>query len=90
MAENEARAVTLRQFSAYGLPLKMVTSFKYLGRVILVADDELMTVVLNVVKARMVLWRMSKILSREGARPQVSGYFFKSVIQLVLLFGAET
>ena len=67
----------------------MVKSFKYLGRVLLVADDDWPTVVRDLVKAQTVWWRMSKILSREGARPQVSGYFFKSVIQLVLLFDAE-
>ena len=33
---------------------------------------------------------MSRILSREGARPRVSGFFFKSAIQSVLIFGAET
>ena len=33
---------------------------------------------------------MLRILIREGERPQVSGFFFKSVFQSVLLFGAET
>ena len=33
---------------------------------------------------------MLRILSREGARPQVSRFFFKYVVQSVLLFGAET
>ena len=33
---------------------------------------------------------MLHILSREGAVPQVSGFFFKAVVQAVLLFGAET
>ena len=33
---------------------------------------------------------MSRILIREGARPQVSGFFFKALIQSVLIFGAET
>ena len=33
---------------------------------------------------------MTRTLSREGARPWVSGFFFKSVVQSVLLFGAET
>ena len=31
-----------------------------------------------------------RILSREGARPRMSGFFFKSAIWSVLLFGAET
>ena len=32
---------------------------------------------------------MSRILSREGADPQVSGIFFKSVVKAVLFFGEE-
>ena len=31
-----------------------------------------------------------RILSREGADKRVSGKFFKAVVQVVLLFGAET
>ena len=34
--------------------------------------------------------RILRILSREGVAPQVSGFFFKAVIQVVLIFGAET
>ena len=41
-------------------------------------------------KARKSLGRLSRILSREGADPKVSGNFNKSVAQVVLLFGAET
>ena len=33
---------------------------------------------------------MSRILGREGATPRVSCFFFKVVIQSVLIFGAET
>ena len=68
----------------------MVTSFKYLGRVLLVADYEWLTVVRNVVKARTVWWRMSKILSRKVVRQRISRFFFKSIIQSVLLFDAES
>ena len=45
MVVEEARAVTSRSFSAYGIPLEMVTSFKYLERVLLVAGDDWLTVV---------------------------------------------
>ena len=31
-----------------------------------------------------------RILSREGADPKVSGYFYKVVAQTVFLFGEET
>ena len=41
-------------------------------------------------KARAAWRRMTRILSREGERPRVFGFFFKSVVQSVLLFGVET
>ena len=68
----------------------MVKSFKCLGRLQLAADYEWLVVVQNLVKEQMVWQRMLRIMSREGEGPQVSGFFFESVIQLVLLFGAET
>ena len=89
MAE-ESGVVFSTSFSAYGIPLEMMTSFKYLGRVLLVADDEWLTVVQNVVKVRTVWWRMSKILSRKVARLHISGFFLKFIIQSVLLFDAES
>ena len=33
---------------------------------------------------------MSQVLIREGADPKVSGHFFKALVQVVLLFGADT
>ena len=68
----------------------MVTSFKYLGIVISAADYDWLEVVQNILKVHMVWQRMLRIMSREGAILWVSGFFFKSVVQLVLLFGAET
>ena len=47
LSEEEERAVTSRYFSAYGRPLEIVTSFRYLGRVISAADDNWMVVVWN-------------------------------------------
>ena len=80
----------LRAFSAYGLTLNMVLSFKYLGRVLLAVDDDWPAVIQNLKKARAVWRQMPRILIREGARPRVYGFFFKAVVQSVLLFGAET
>ena len=68
----------------------MVTSFNYLVRFLLVVSDDWLTVVQNLVTAQSVWWRILKILSREGARPRVSGFFFKAVIQSVLLFNADS
>ena len=90
LAEEEGREVTVRNFSAYGRPLGMVTSFKYLGRVILATDDDWMAVLRNLAWEKTVWRRMLRILSREGATPWVSGLFFKAVIQVALLLGAET
>ena len=51
LAAEEARAVTSRTFGAYGSPLDMVISFKYLGRVISAADDDWTAVVQKLVIA---------------------------------------
>ena len=80
--------MTSRAFSAYGRTLEMVPSFKYLGRLLSAADDDWPAVIRNRTKARAVWRRMSRILSREGARPRLSDFFFKDVVQSVLLFDA--
>ena len=54
LAADEERAVTLREFCAYGCPLEMVTSFIYLGRVMSAVDDYWLAVVRNLAKARAV------------------------------------
>jgi len=33
---------------------------------------------------------LRRILSRDGAAPKVSGYFYKAVVQSILLYGCET
>ena len=58
-------------------PLEMVTSFKYLGRVLSAADDYCPEVVQNLVKAWTVWRRMLRIMIREGVRPRLSGFSFK-------------
>ena len=86
LGAKEARAVTSRSFSAYGCPLEIMTSFKYMGRVLLVVDDDWPGAVWNLGKAWMVWRKFLRILSREGARMRVSRFFFKATVQLVLLF----
>ena len=82
--------MTLREFSTYGCSLEMVTSFKYLGRVLLAQNDDWPAVIHNLEKARTVWRRMLRILSREGVSPRVFGFFSKAISQSVSLFGAET
>ena len=82
--------MTTMDFSAYGRPLEIVNSFKYLGRMILVTDEKWPTVVSNMAREKKVWGIMSRILSREGVTPWVSGLFFKVLIQAALIFREET
>ena len=52
--------------------------------------DDWPAVVGNLWRVRKSWGRLLRILSREGAYPKVSGYFFKAVTQAVLLFGVDT
>ena len=87
LAVKEERVVTSTVFSAYRRPLEMGNSFRYLRRIISVEDDDWPAVIRNLEKARAVWRRMTRILIREGEMLRVSTFFFKSVVQSVLLFG---
>ena len=68
----------------------MVNSFRYLGRVILVADNDWPEVVRKLLRTRAMWKRMTRILSRKGAEPRVFRFFFKAMVQAVFLFGSDT
>ena len=89
LAVEEERAVKSRAFSTYGSTLVMVPPFNYLGRVLLAVDDYWPAMIRILKKSRAVWKGMTRILIREGERPRVYGFFFKAVVQLVLLFVAE-
>ena len=59
----------------------MVKSFRYLGRVISVADDNCPELIRNMSKARTVWSNMMNILSREGARTWFFRFLFKAVVR---------
>ena len=77
-------------FEVYGEKLQTVYSFEYLGRTLTEGDNDWPAVAGNLGKARKSWGIMQRILSREGAKKRVSGNFFKTVVQQMLLFGAET
>ena len=87
--QNEMRESVERAFKVYGRPIAMVTSFKYLGRVLTAEYDYCPLVVGTLLKARKIWARMAIMLGREGISPRVSGMFFKAAVQEVLLFGSE-
>ena len=70
------RESTGRAFEAYEEPLEDVTKFKYLGRVMMVVDDDLPAVTGNLCKARKSWGRLLRILRQEGADTKVLGHFF--------------
>ena len=67
LEEEEARAGEEAAFTAYRVPLAPVTSFRYLGKVLLVYDDNWMAVVHNLHKAHRKWERLTWVLSRDGA-----------------------
>ena len=68
----------------------MVTSFRYLGRVILAADYYCLALVRNYSRARAFWERITRILIRKRAEPRLSDFFFKAMVQVLLIFSAET
>ena len=54
------------------------------------SDDDWQSVLRNTRKVSQVWGRLRKLLQREGVEMAVSEKFYCSVVQAVLLFGAET
>ena len=90
LAAEEEREATARAFRAYGRPLEMVTSFRYLGRVISEEDNDWLAVARNLSWTRAVWSKMARILRREGVSLKVSRLCFKAMVQVVLLFRSDT
>ena len=64
--------------------------FNYLRRLLDWSDDDCPVFIRNTRKARQVWGRLGKFLQREGAGPSVSEIFYRTVVQVVLLFRADT
>ena len=77
-------------FTAYGVTLERVESFKYLGRTIRYDDNDTQAARNNLRKARRVWGRLSRVMKSENASPWVCGLFYKATVQAVLLFGSES
>ena len=53
-------------------------------------DDDLPAIQLNIQKACQHWGQVSHLLARDSASTHIMGYFYKAVIQAVLLYGAKT
>ena len=58
---------TVTVLTAYGSPLTPVSSLKYLGGVMLVADDNWPAVVSNLIRVGKKWMRLTWLLGKEGA-----------------------
>jgi hypothetical protein len=69
-------------FTMREIPLDSVRAFLYIGHKLSLLDDHhWLDVIQNLVKARQQRWfRISRVLTRVGATPQVSAMFNKAVI----------
>ena len=89
LVKEELRESSKRALHTYREPLKTVTLFKYMGRVLTAGDYDCPAVSVNLRKDRKSWTRMKRILIREGVDPKISGFFFEAVVHVVLLFGSD-
>ena len=76
--------------TAYGIPLAPFNSFKYLGRLLLVAYKDCKAVVHNLWRSRKKWVRLFRVLIREGADARTLGRIYMALVQAVMLYGLET
>ena len=65
-------------------------TFKYMGRILDLSDNNWFEILWDFGKAHRVWNRLGGLLHRDGADLRVSTMFYRVVVQIVLLFGAET
>jgi hypothetical protein len=73
-----------------GEELEAVDHFKYLGCPISTTGLDWPAVQYSINKAHQQWARISKILTWQGSRPKVMGYYYKMVCQAMLLYSCET
>ena len=74
------------EFTAFRSPLVPVSSFKYLGGVLLSLDDYWTVVLRNLIRLRKKWARLTRVLGREGAYTCTLGMFYVAVVQVVLIY----
>ncbi len=89
-AKAHSETVKETVFTVNGAPIRNVSEFKYLGRVVESNDNDGPAVNRNLTKARVVWGRLGRILSQEGTNPTAMASVYKAVVQAVLLYGSES
>ena len=93
--ENEQKLVKQVEgnnviFTVNGKPLERVRHFKYLGRILSDNDDDSICINENLKRARKRWNCIARILKVEGANAKCMSKFYLTVVQAVLLYGADT
>ena len=78
------------KFYIDGEEIERVRYFKYLGRILSDDDDDTRCIENNLNKAREQWNKIAKILKREGANAKCMAKFYITVVQAVLLYGADS
>jgi hypothetical protein len=77
-------------FTVGDTELEMVDSFRYLGRPIVADSSDWLAVTYNIKKACSCWAQVSRVLTKQQINPRMAGFFYKAVVQSVLLYGSET
>ena len=77
-------------FQVDGNNINHVYDFKYLGRMLDHTDDDNMAAERQLSRARQRWGRIGKVLSSQQASAKTMGYFYKAIVQAVLLYGSES
>jgi hypothetical protein len=85
-----ARSALDVDFQIDGESIENVATFKYLGRIIAEDGTEWATVWHNLSRGKKAWAKLNRVIAREGANPRSSAFFYKAVVQSVLLYGCET
>jgi len=88
-AKSQCLATEVR-FWVNGQEIKKVPQFKYLGRLLDERDDDAHAALLQLHRAREKWTRIGNVLRTDGASARTMGYFYKAIVQAVLLYGSES
>jgi hypothetical protein len=77
-------------FTAGDTELEAVDSFRYLGKPMVADNSDSLAVSYNLKKARCRWAQVSRVLTKQHIGSKTAGFFYKAVVQSVLLYGCET
>jgi hypothetical protein len=83
-------ASTEVSFTIDGDEIERVEQFRYLGRILDENDDDTHASSRQLVRTRLKWNRSGRVLRSEGIKTRAMWYFYKAIVQAILLYGSET